>query len=30
MKDIKDKLDELPIDIKLRAVDRLKVHIISA
>ena len=27
MKDIKDKLDELPIDIKLRAVDRLKVHI---
>lgn len=27
MKDYKDKLDGLPVDIKLRAADRLKVHL---
>ncbi len=26
-KELKDKLDELPIDIKLRALDRLKIHV---
>ncbi len=27
MKDYKDKLDNLPVDIKLRAADRLKIHL---